>query len=114
MLGYNREEAEQFILERLVKADFKPVANRSEELVKEAISLDFAYMQSTGVIAEDGVMGNAYYDDDEAFEFMFDRMVRARGLSEDDPMNGALAAFLDQYMDLQQGYLEQAGLMAWD
>jgi len=114
MQGYDRGEAEKYILRGLTKSDFKPFAGQAESLVKQAISLDFEYMRSAGVLEESGAMGGAYYDDDEAFEYIFDRMIRTRGLAEDDPKIGALAALVDQYMDLQQSYLERSGLMEWD
>ena len=64
------------------------------------------------VLAADGTMGEAYYDDDDAFEFILDHMAAARRAKEKDM--DALAAFVDQYMELQEQYLGQAGLLSWD
>ncbi len=112
MKGYDRQKALAYMLPRLQKSEFKPLAAHAESLLRQAIDADMAYMLDAGILNENGLMGNAYYDDDEAFEFLLDRMARERGLDEDG--QGPLAAFIDQYMDLQQQFLEDNGLMAWD
>ena len=112
MKGFDQLAAAAFILARLDKSEFKPLQSHAENLVRQAIAWDIEYMRSAGVIDGSGMMGTVYYDDDDAFEFLLDRMSRERGLSEDQ--EGPLAAFIDQYMELQQQYLEGAGLMDWD
>ena len=67
---------------------------------------------SAGVLEKDGTMGNAYYDDDDAFEFMLDEIGKKR--KSNDRELDMIASFIDQYMDLQQAYLEDKGLMSWD
>ena len=112
MKGYDQEKAVAFILPKLDKKEFKPIAAQADKLVADAIEADMAYMLHAGVLTEDGMMGDAYYDDDEAFEFILEKMARARKMRED--AQGPLAAFIDQYMDLQQQFLEESGLMDWD
>ena len=112
MKGYDQEKAVAFILPKLDKKEFKPLAAQAESLVSQAIDADMAYMLHAGVLTQDGLMGEAYYDDDEAFEFILEQMARARKMRED--AQGPLAAFIDQYMDLQQQFLEESGLMDWD
>ncbi len=112
MKGYDRSEAIAFMLPKLNTAEFKPLAAQAETLVKQAIDADFAYMLSAGVLTQDGAMGDAYYDDDDAFEFMLNAIARQRSSSEREL--DFVAAFIDQYMDLQQQYLEDKGLMSWD
>jgi len=112
MKGYDQEKAVAFILPKLDKKEFKPLAAQAESLVSQAIDADMAYMLHAGVLTQDGLMGEAYYDDDEAFEFILEQMARVRKMRED--AQGPLAAFIDQYMDLQQQFLEESGLMDWD
>ena len=69
-------------------------------------------LKSAGVIAEDGSMGDSYYDDDDAFEFLLDRICQERGISGDRELR--IASFLDDYMDAQQSYMEKHGLLEWD
>ncbi len=112
MKGYDREQAAAFMLSRLDRRELGPLASHAEGLIRQAIDADMAYMLEAGVLNENGLMGDAYYDDDDAFEFLLERMARERGLNEDQ--QGPLAAFIDQYMDLQQAFLEAQGLMDWD
>lgn len=112
MKGYDKEKAVQFILPKLDKKEFKPLTAQADKLVSDAIDADMAYMVHAGVLTEEGLMGEEYYDDDEAFEFILEKMARARKMRED--AQGPLAAFIDQYMDLQQQFLEDSGLMDWD
>lgn len=112
MKGYDREKAAAFMLPKLVKSEFKPIAAQSEKLIEKAIDADMAYMLDAGVIDKEGMMGDAYYDDDDAFEFILERMARQLKMKED--AQGPLAAFIDQYLDLQQAFLEECGMMDWD
>lgn len=112
MQGYDREAAAAFMLPKLNRAEFRPIAADAPVLVAQAIDADFAYMKSAGILTEEGLMGDAYYDDDDAFEFILDHMARARRAKEKDM--DALAAFVDQYMELQEQYLSESGLLSWD
>lgn len=112
MKGYDKEKAIQFMLPKLIKSEFKPLAPQANELLAQAIDTDMAYMQSAGILDKDGMMGDAYYDDDDAFEFILEHMARQRKMKED--AQGPLAAFIDQYMELQQLFLEENGMMDWD
>lgn len=112
MQGFDREKAEQFMLPKLDVKEFKPLAAKKEKLLSCAIDADMKYMKSAGVLDENGMMGNAYYDDDDAFEFILEEMIRTTGVKEKE--QDALASFIDQYMDLQQAYLEDCGMLTWD
>ena len=112
MKGYDKAQAVAFMLPKLDKSEFKPLAAQSEQLLHDAIEADMAYMLRAGVLTADGMMGDEYYDDDDAFEFILERMARARNMSES--AQGPLASFIDQYLDLQQLFLEESGLMDWD
>ncbi len=112
MQGYDPEKAVAFMLPRFDVKEFKALAPRLEELTRAAIDADMAFMQSSGVLTAEGLMGDAYYDDDEAFEAILDTLGKKYRLSED--AQGPLASFIDQYMDLQEAFLSDAGLMDWD
>ena len=112
MLGYDRAAALAFMLPKLNKAEFKPLAAEAEVLLNQAVDADFAYMAHAGILTDEGLMGQGYYDDDDAFEFILEHMAKARRAREKDM--DALAAFVDQYMELQEQYLDQAGLLSWD
>lgn len=112
MKGYDPEKAVAFMTPRFDVREFKPLASRLDRLIRQAIDADMAFMHASGVLTGEGLMGEAYYDDDEAFEFLLDRLARDNGLRED--AQGPLAAFIDQYMDLQEAFLSDNGMMDWD
>ena len=112
MKGYDREDAARSIAAKLDARNYADLGISVESLVKQAIDADMDFMRSAGVLAEDGSMGDAYYDDDDAFEFLLDRICAERGISGEAELR--LASFLDDFMDAQQDYMEQKGLLSWD
>ena len=112
MQGYDRKAAVAFMLPKLNRAEFKPLAAQAEALLEQAIDADFAYMADAGILTAEGLMGQGYYDDDDAFEFILDHMAASCRAAEKDM--DALAAFVDQYMELQEQYLDKTGLLSWD
>ena len=112
MKGYNREEAVKMIVASIDSHAYADLGIPIESLVRQAIDADMEYMKSSGVLTEDGEMGNSYYDDDEAFEYLLDRICAERGISDERELR--LASFLDDYMDAQQRYMEKNGMVEWD
>ena len=112
MQGYDLEKAVAFMTPRFDVKEFKPLAPQLDSLLRQAIAADMAFMQKSGVLDADGLMGDAYYDDDEAFEFILDRLAKDNHLK--DSAQSPLASFLDQYMDLQEAFLSDNGMMDWE
>ena len=73
-----------------------------EEIAARAIDVDLGYMEKAGVFS-----GEAY-DEDEAYAAL------CKGLSAAFPKLSGLDSLVDDYMDLQEEYLEQAGLVTWE
>lgn len=112
MQGYDPQAAAKAIIAGIDKKQHPDFAEQLDALIRQAIELDLAYMRASGVIGADGMAGNAYYDDDEAFEFILDGIVNARGW--DDERELKLGALIDDYMDAQQAYMESTGLLDWE
>lgn len=112
MRGYDAAEALEFMLARLDPKAHRAIAPSVRSYLRQMIDFDLRYMRESGVIGPDGGAGDSYYDDDDAFEFMLDAISRERGLSDEQEM--AVAALLDDYMELQQQYLSEKGLMDWE
>ena len=74
---------------------------------RRAIEADMRYMHETGVLDDDGLMGDGEYDEDDAFEALFAEMTD--GL-EDDGEIGRIAQMLDAYMEARQDFMEENGL----
>ena len=112
MKGYDKQEALDYILARIHTKDHPELAECLPELISQAIDADMAYMHEHHVIDEDGNAGTEYYEDDEAFEYMVEKLAEQNSLN---PVKAVkLASLVDDYMDYQQEYLESKGLVDWD
>ena len=80
----------------------------AQAFVRRAIEADLRYMHETGVLDDDGLMGEEEYDDDDAFETLFARLTDG---VEDDAEIGRIAQMLDSYMEAQQDFMEKGGLL---
>ncbi len=112
MRGYDREEALDFICARIHPQDHPELKEKIRELIGQAIDADMAYMHENNVIDPDGNAGDAYYEDDEAFEYMVEKLAEQNSLSPEQAVK--LASLVDDYMDHQQAYLESKGLVEWE
>ncbi len=111
MKGYDREEAIQFIAKRIRTQDHPELKEMLPDVIGNIIDADMAYMHENGVLDEDGNSGGSYYEDDEAFEYMVERLASDLKL---DPVKAVkMASLIDDYMDYQQEYLESKGLVQW-
>ena len=80
----------------------------AQAFVRRTIEADLRYMHETGVLDDDGLMGEEEYDDDDAFETLFARLTDG---VEDDEEIGRIAQMLDSYMEAQQDFMEEGGLL---
>ena len=108
MQGYEIEAAVPLITAAMRKAGHKLPKEELEAFVRRAIEADLAYMEECGVLTEDGLMGEDEYVDDDAFEALLDMLADD---PEDDEAMDRLAQLLDTYMEAQQAFMEQSGLM---
>ena len=112
MRGYDKQEAMEYILKRIKAKDHPELAEQLPELISQTIDADMAYMHEQHVIDEEGNAGTEYYEDDDAFEYMVEKLAADNKL---EPVRAVkLAALVDDYMDYQQEYLESKGLVGWD
>lgn len=112
MRGYDKDEALAFIVKGIRAKDHPELADMIPELISRAIDADMQYMHQNNVIDEEGNAGDEYYEDDDAFEFMVETIVK--DLKLDGVKAVKLASLIDDYMDVQQAYLESKGLVDWE
>lgn len=108
MQGYDTEKALAFIQRNVSKKGFVELGSSIDGYLRQAQAHDLAYMRSTGVLDEDGFAGGSEYDEDEAFEYIVEEIVRERGL--DDETAIIVASLVDAYMGAQDAFLRQEGL----
>ena len=102
MQGYDLDAA----VRQIGKAA-KTAPDAAAAFARRAIEADMRYMHETGVLDDDGLMGEGEYDEDDAFEALFAEMTD--GL-EDDSEIGRIAQMLDAYMEARQDFMEENGL----
>ena len=106
MQGYDLDAAVCQIGKAIGKAA-KASPDAAAAFARRAIEADMRYMHETGVLDDDGLMGDGEYDEDDAFEALFAEMTD--GL-EDDGEIGRIAQMLDAYMEARQDFMEENGL----
>ena len=106
MQGYDMEAAVSQIGKALCKAA-KAAPDTAAAFARRAIEADMRYMHETGVLNDEGLMGDGEYDEDDAFEALFAALTDG---VEDDGEIGKIAQMLDAYMDAQQDFMEASGL----
>ena len=106
MQGYNMEAAVSQIGKAICKAA-KAAPDTAAAFARRAIEADMRYMHETGVLDDEGLMGDGEYDEDDAFEALFAALTDG---VEDDGEIGKIAQMLDAYMDAQQDFMEASGL----
>ena len=106
MQGYDMEAAVSQIGKAICKAA-KAAPDRAAAFARRAIEADMRYMHETGVLDDEGLMGDGEYDEDDAFEALFAALTDG---VEDDGEIGKIAQMLDAYMDAQQDFMEASGL----
>ncbi|MCQ2458623.1 MAG: hypothetical protein MJ142_07850 [Clostridia bacterium] len=112
MKGYDKQEAMDYIVSGIKAKDHPELQDCIPQIISLAIDADMQFMHDTHVLDEDGGAGTEYYDDDDAFEFMVEYVAEKMKL---DPVKAVkVASLIDDYMDLQQAYLESKGLVEWE
>lgn len=106
MQGYDLDAAVRQIGKAIGKAA-KTAPDAAAAFARRAIEADMRYMHETGVLDDDGLMGEGEYDEDDAFEALFAEMTD--GL-EDNGEIGRIAQMLDAYMEARQNFMEENGL----
>ncbi len=109
MNGYDREEALAFILARINRRVHEALDGRIDSLIAQAIDVDIAFMHESGVLDEDGYAGDAYYEEDDAFEYIVEKLAADNDLTPEEAVR--MASLVDDFMDFQQAYLAYRGLV---
>ena len=93
----------EWLLERLNTKEFRTLADRLPKIVGSFLEYDFHFMRVSGVLDENDEPGENEYDEDEAFEFIYDAYLSDHPDDSDEDM--MIASLLNRYMELQAEYL---------
>lgn len=105
MEEYSKADARAYIADKFARQGDFNILPRDvfEKMLDKVMELDEAFM------AESGVNDGAVYDDDEAFEYMMERLQAAFPEQKMYAMR-----FVEDYMEYDEAYLESAGLIDWE
>ncbi len=114
--NFSSAEARDYIVGQLVESGkYRDLSKEKlEEIIDQAIAQDKAYMEKAGIIMEagDSQTEEAYYDDDDAFEYILDSILEEGAFPDIPEMK--MAHIIDDYMEFNEMYLEEQGLISWD
>ncbi|MBR2860511.1 MAG: hypothetical protein IKB86_01575 [Clostridia bacterium] len=108
MTGFN-DEALNAMLEKLSADNEKADMALAKEVFNLALTYDVDFMVKSGVI-KDGEFTDAYYDEDDAFDFIIDRISNAKPELDSD----SVAEMLELYIEYHDAYMEEIGLLEWE
>jgi len=108
MVGFD-DKALEAMLEILKSDDATADIELAKRVFNLAMTYDIDYMVSAGIIKE-GEFTDAFYDDDDAYDFIIDRISNADPTLDGD----ALADMLDRYFDCHDSYMSEIGLLEWE
>jgi len=97
------EQNLNWLLEQLNTKEFRALADRLPQILGSFLEYDLHFMKVTGVLDENGESGENDYDEDEAFEFIYDAYLSDHPNEDDDDM--MIATLLNRYMELEAEYL---------
>ena len=103
---YDAAQAKAFILEKFTQAgDFLEIVNAETlaGMISDVMAFDEAYMHASG--ADEG----AVYDDDDAYDFMHEKMGEKYS---DHKMY--MMRFVEDYMEFNEQYLDSIGAIDWE
>lgn len=100
----NIEQAGKLILQRLEKKPFRAIWEQVPRLIEDFLLYDLHFMRLTGVVDSEST---AEYDEDEAFEYIYDAYLSDH--PEDDDENMLVATLLNRYMELKDECFDECG-----
>lgn len=108
MQGYDADKALAFIQRTINRKGFAQLGPAIDGYLRQAQELDLRFMRDSGVLDSEGFEGEGYYDEDEAVDYIFDEIVKSRGLGDEEAI--LVASLLDAYMHAQEDFLYKEGL----
>ncbi len=112
MQGYDAEDALRFVARTIGRKGFAELGPKVDGYLRQAQELDLRFMRKTGVLDAEGYEGDGEYDEDEAFEYIVEEIVRLRGLNDEEAV--LAASLVNAYMAAQDAYLRKNGLARID
>lgn len=115
-ISFDRAAVAAYISSHIDMSQFKQLTAQKDELAALCAEADCAYMMSEGILDKDGCFPEEgevpCYDDDDAYEFILAYVMKrfkVTGKQQD-----MVESFIDEYMELQEQYMEASGMLDWE
>jgi hypothetical protein len=102
MNGYDAQSAESYILSHIDTQAFKAIRADIPAAITAFIAYDLQFIKLNEVPDAPEADWESAYDEDDAFEYIFDAYLADFPCDEDTAM--VIATLLDRYMELQYEY----------
>ncbi|MBQ8160930.1 MAG: hypothetical protein IJ083_09270 [Clostridia bacterium] len=112
MKGYDRGEALSFMMRKIDRTEHRALSELVDKILAQCIDADLRFMHETGVLDDEGNGGSAYYEEDDAFEYIVEAIAEQNNFTPDEAI--LAASLVNDFMDLQQEYMERKGLVQAD
>ncbi|NLO86692.1 MAG: hypothetical protein GX096_14885 [Clostridiales bacterium] len=98
------DDVKKYILSKLEKKTFSAIADQVPALIDDFLAYDIHFMKLTKVLDENDEQSDNEYDEDDAFEYIYDAYLSDHPQNDDEDM--IVATLLNRYMELHAEYLE--------
>ncbi|GEM_PF-119687 len=112
MRGYDRDEAYLYMISKIDRDTHRELGDLVDSILSQCIEADMAYMHESGVLDEEGNAGDAWYEEDDAFEYIVDYIAEKNHFNPDQAV--AAAMVVNDFMELQAQYMEKKGLVSYE
>lgn len=110
MLGLDAADAAAYVAQKLDWKRYKELRFEMERLCQALVDAQVGYLHACGALDESGDTGEGEYDEDEAVEFILDRLCEQ--FTDDDSRVVRYCELINDFLPLFDDYLLQAGLLS--
>lgn len=99
MASFDSVKVTDFAIKRLRPSEFGMTEDRLRTVVGDIARYDLHFMRLTGVLDEGDEWGEGEYDEDDAFEYIYDAYLADNPGDGDDDL--VIASLLNRYMEIK-------------
>ncbi|HOV68753.1 MAG TPA: hypothetical protein PLZ84_00335 [Clostridia bacterium] len=109
MTGFDEQNAVCFITERIYSSQSQD-KEKIRKIIEKILAYDLEFMRNTGVIADDKFVPDVFYDDDEAFSYVADKVFK----EFEDEDEQTLMDLLEGYFEYFEEYMDKNSMLEWE
>ena len=110
MLGLDAQDAAAFVSQKLDWKRFRELRFEMERLCRAMVDAQVDYLHACGALDDSGDTGEGEYDEDEAAEFILERLCAQ--FLDDDERAVKYCELINEFLPVFDDYLMSAGLLS--